>query len=126
MAYPESDKQHTFRKSVGFAAAGIFWSMKERNMKIHCSMAVLVILAGFYFSLSIVEWLFVLSSIAGVIALEMMNTAVETAVDLVTEEYRELARISKDVAAGAVLVYSLYAFVVGCIIFFPKVLSIVA
>ncbi|WP_050615813.1 diacylglycerol kinase family protein [Bacillus testis] len=126
MAYPGSDKHHSFAKSVGFALAGIKWSFRERNMKIHYFMAVAIVMAGCFFSLTKVEWLFILSCVGGVIALEMLNTAIEAVVDLVTDEFHELARIAKDTAAGAVLVYSIYSLIVGIIIFFPKMLSIVA
>ena len=123
MAYPGSSKKVSFDKSVGFALAGIKASFRERNMRIHSMLAILVILAGVFFSISKVEWLFVLLCIAGMFSLEMLNTAIEKTVDLVTQEYHPLAKVAKDLAAGAVLVYTVYSIIVGMIVFLPKVID---
>ena len=92
-------------------------------MRVHSLLAILVILAGLFFSISKIEWLFVLLCIAGMFSLEMLNTAIEKAVDLVTVEYHPLAKIAKDLAAGAVLVYTVYSIIVGMIVFLPKVID---
>ena len=120
MAYRENKKKIRFDKSVGFALEGIKASWAERNVKIQWLFAVFVVIAGFVFSISKVEWLFILSCIAGVIALELVNTAIEATVDLVTEDIRTLAKKAKDIAAGAVLVYTIYSILVGVIIFSPR------
>ena len=124
MAYRENKKKIRFDKSVGFALEGIKASWAERNVKIQWLFAVFVVIAGFVFSISKVEWLFILSCIAGVIALELVNTAIEATVDLVTEDIRTLAKKAKDSAAGAVLVYTIYSILVGIIIFLPKLWAI--
>ncbi|MGM9924816.1 MAG: diacylglycerol kinase family protein [Bacillus sp. (in: firmicutes)] len=118
------DKHHSFVRSVGFALKGIRTSFQERNMKIHVMAGILAIAAGIALSISLVEWLFILTCIAGVIALEMVNTAIEKVVDLVTGDYHVLAEKAKDLAAGAVLVYAIYAAAVGLIIFLPKMIDI--
>ena len=123
MAYPGSSKKVSFNKSVGFALAGIKASFGERNMRVHSLLAILVILAGLFFSISKIEWLFVLLCIAGMFSLEMLNTAIEKTVDLVTQEYHPLAKVAKDLAAGAVLVYTVYSIIVGMIVFLPKVID---
>ena len=94
--------------------------LSERNMKIHLTVAVFVIVISFLFKLSVGEWLLVLFAIGGVIALELINTAIERAVDLVTDEYHPLAKEAKDMAAGAVLVFAILSVIVGLVIFFPK------
>lgn len=124
MAYQGNKKKIRFDKSVGFALEGIKASWSERNVKIQWLFAVFVVIAGFVFSISQVEWLFLLSCIAGVIALELVNTAIETTVDLVTEDIQILAKKAKDIAAGAVLVYTIYSILVGMIIFLPKILGL--
>lgn len=106
--------------SFRYALKGIATAfIKERNMKIHAVAVVLVVWAGFYFHIESTQWLILLLTIAFVIGLEMINTAIEALVDLVTEEYRRLAAIAKDVAAGAVLISSIIAVIIGLIIFVP-------
>lgn len=91
-------------------------------MRIHISLGLLVIMAGVFFSISRMEWLFILLCIAGMFTLEMLNTAIEKTVDLVTDEFHPLAKVAKDLAAGAVLVYTVYSIIVGIIIFLPKMI----
>ena len=112
-----------FSESARHAMDGInYVIMKERNFKIEIIFGILVSIAGIYFNVSILEWLVLVVTIAIVLCLEMVNTAIERTVDLVTKEYNELAKISKDVAAGAVLIMSMFSVVVGIIIFLPKIL----
>ena len=114
-------KKPPLYKSFGFAFEGIFAVVKkERNMQIHCCMMVLVILAGLFFQISAVEWCICLVLFGLIMSLELVNTAVESVVDLVTEERRPLAKLAKDAAAGAVLIASIMAAVAGLIIFLPK------
>ena len=113
-------------KSFGYAFEGIFACVKkERNMKIHCCAAILVVLAGIFFEISAAEWCLCLTLFGLVMALEMVNTAVEAVVDLVTEDRKPLAKLAKDAAAGAVLIAAIMAAIVGCMIFLPRVLSLV-
>ena len=114
-------KKPPLYKSFGFAFEGIFAVVKkERNMRIHCCMMVLVILAGLFFEISAVEWCICFVLFGLIMSLEMVNTAVESVVDLVTKERRPLAKLAKDAAAGAVLIASIMAAVAGLIIFLPK------
>ena len=83
-------------------------------------MMVLVILAGLFFQISAVEWCICFVLFGLIMSLELVNTAVESVVDLVTEERRPLAKLAKDAAAGAVLLASIMAAVAGLIIFLPK------
>lgn len=114
-------KKPPLYKSFGFAFEGIFAVVKkERNMQIHCCMMVLVILAGLFFQISAVEWCICFVLFGLIMSLELVNTAVESVVDLVTEERRPLAKLAKDAGAGAVLIASIMAAVAGLIIFLPK------
>lgn len=122
MASTEGKKKHSFLKSLGFAVNGISASMQERNIRIHYFFAVLSIVTGIITSVSATEWLFICTCIGGMIALEMVNTAIEKVVDLITQDYHELAKKAKDISAGAVLVFALYSVVVGVIIFVPKII----
>ena len=114
-----------FSVSVGHAIDGIDYAINhERNVKIEMLFGILVSIAGFLFHISIFEWLVILLTIAMVITLEFINTAIERVVDLVTTDYKELAKSAKDVAAGAVLFMSLFSVIIGIVIFLPKVIEV--
>ena len=114
-----------FSVSVGHAIDGIEYAVNhERNVKIEMLFGILVSIAGFLFHISIFEWLVILLTIAMVITLEFINTAIERVVDLVTTDYKELAKSAKDVAAGAVLFMSLFSVIIGIVIFLPKVIEV--
>lgn len=91
----------------------------QRNIKIHLLATAVVTATGWYAALSRWEWCAVLLCCAAVISLELMNTALETLTDLVTPHYHELAGRAKDIAAAAVLVFSLFSVVIAAIIFIP-------
>jgi diacylglycerol kinase len=112
-----------FLKSFGHAFEGIkaVWS-SEQNFRIHTGAAAAAISLGIIFSISPFEWMVIILLISGMMALETMNTAVEKAVDLFTREFHPLAKMAKDAAAGAVLLYAIGALIIGCFIFIPKIL----
>ena len=113
--------------SLEFALTGIFTAFKEeRNMRKHALSAILAIVAGFLFGISVTEWLFLLLSVSLVIAFEIMNSALENVVDLASDyHFSMLAKNAKDMAAGAVLVISGFALVTGLMIFVPKLWALV-
>ena len=116
-------KNRDFTSSLEFAITGIFTSIKEeRNMRKHTLSALVAILAGLVFRISATEWLFLLLSITLVIAFEIMNSAIENVVDLASHyHFSMLAKNAKDMAAGAVLVGSLFAALTGALIFLPRI-----
>ena len=117
-------KKNPLYKSFGYAFEGIFAGIrKERNMKIHCAAAVLVVIAGAVLGISTTEWCICFLLFGLIMSLELVNTAVEAVVDLVTEEKKPLAKLAKDTAAGAVLIAAIMAAVTGAIIFLPKLLA---
>ena len=93
-------------------------------MKIHCIAVILVTAAGTFFQISAMEWCICLLLFGMVVSLELVNTAVEAVVDLVTEEKKPLAKIAKDTAAGAVLFTAIMSVFIGCIIFIPHLLEL--
>ena len=120
------EKKPPIRKTFGYAFEGILTGIrKERNMRIHTAAMILVVFFGTVLGLSATEWCICLVLFGLVMALELVNTAVEAVVDLVTEERKPLAKIAKDTAAGAVLIAAIMAAVIGCIIFLPKILEYV-
>ncbi|RJX38281.1 diacylglycerol kinase family protein [Paenibacillus pinisoli] len=109
-----------FLKSVRVAMSGIGFALRtQRHMQIHCAAAALVIGLGWLLSLSAVEWALILFAIALVVSLELVNTAIEQAVDLASPERHPIAKAAKDTAAGAVLAATFAAIAIGVIILGP-------
>ena len=96
---------------------------QEHNAWIHLSMTVLVILAGVLFRISTYEWIAVVFAIGLVISAEAINSAIERLADVVQPNRDERIRDVKDICAGAVLVCAMTAFVIGLIVFLPKLLA---
>ena len=112
-------------KSFKYAFDGIFTGIKEeQNMKIHIAIMILVIIFGIMLKISKMEWIICIILFGLVISMELINTAIENTVDLVTKEKNEQAKIAKYVAAGAVLVSAIASAIIGLIIFVPKILLI--
>lgn len=117
----------TIRKTINsfrYALNGIKIAINQRNLRIHITVAVLVVFAGFYLKISTVEWAIVCLITGLVISLELVNTAIESLVDLATSEYHILAKTAKDVAAGAVLVSAIASVFIGILIFLPPLLRL--
>ncbi len=117
---------HRLFKSFSYAIDGLKYAFKyEQNILVHTLAMILVIIAGFIFKISLFEWLVLFLIIGLVIATELINTSIEATIDLVTKEIHPLAKIAKDTAAAAVLVFGLTAIAIGCIIFIPKILVLI-
>jgi diacylglycerol kinase len=112
-------------QSFGYAGRGIrLVFSSEVNMKIHFLITVFVVICGFFFKITISEWIFCLLCIALVISTEMINTAIENVVDLASPDHHELAGKAKDIAAGAVLICAIISVIIGLLIFVPKFLTL--
>lgn len=115
-----------FINSFKYAFIGIATTYKkEQNIKVHTLIAFLVIVFGFILKISYVEWLTCLTMIGLVITAEIVNTAIETTVDLASPEIHPLAKQAKDIASGAVLVSAITSAIIGLIIFVPKLISMI-
>jgi diacylglycerol kinase (ATP) len=100
------------------AAAGIVYAFKtQRNMKIHAAVAVLAILLAALLCVDAAGWVAIILCIAAVFSLEILNTAIESVVDLVSPDFNLLAKHAKDCAAGAVYVAAIGSVIVGCIVY---------
>ena len=95
----------------------------ERSFRLQVLIFAVTIIAGFIFRITGTEWVFILVAGGVVLVCEMINTAIEYVTDLVTEEYRILAKHIKNISAGAVLVSSIIAVIIGLIIFIPYFLE---
>lgn len=112
-------------KAFGFAFSGLFQAFKcEKHLQLHSIIAVLVIVAGIFFDISIRKWLAVAGCITLVISLELINSAIEKLCDLYSTEQNPKIKYIKDVSAAAVLVASIFAAIVGVIIFWWDVVSL--
>lgn len=107
--------------SFNYAIEGLIYAVRtQRNMKIHMIAAILVLSACFVYDLSKVQILIVTITVTMVITAEMINTAIEAAMDATNNYYHPLVKIAKNVAAGAVLVTAINAIIVGYIVFWDK------
>lgn len=105
-------------ESLNSAVEGFIYVLKtQRNMRLHFLIATLVLVLGIYFNLPKVELLLLVGVIALILVLEMVNTAIELTIDLIKNVYHPLARIIKDITAGAVFLAALNAVVAGYVIF---------
>ncbi|HIX26150.1 MAG TPA: diacylglycerol kinase family protein [Candidatus Barnesiella excrementigallinarum] len=110
-------------RSFKYAGRGVARLIgKEHNAWIHCAAAVCVVVAGFFFRLSGLEWVAIVLCIGAVFAAEGFNSAIEALCDRVTPEYDEAIKQSKDLAAGAVLILAVMSVIVGLTIFVPKII----
>ncbi|WP_430534285.1 diacylglycerol kinase family protein [Listeria rocourtiae] len=110
-----------FRKSFTHAVTGVKTAiLEERHMRVHITAGMIVIMCGVFFRVTKIEWLFLIFSIFNVLTFEMINTAIERAVDVATEDFHPYAKKAKDVAAGAVLLASICSAIIGLLIFVPK------
>ncbi len=107
-------------KSFKFAIKGIFSFFKtEHNAWIHLLATIVVIASGFVFKINNTEWCWIIVAIALVIITEMINTAIEILCDIISKEIDPQIKKIKDISAGAVLIASIAAIVIGLIVFIP-------
>ena len=119
------EKHKKLINSFKYAFAGLISSLKtEQNMRIHILAVILVIIAGFVLKISLIEWCICITLCGMVIFAELINTAIETTVDIAMPEINEKAKLAKDISAAAVLVLAISSAIVGCIIFVPKIIEI--
>ena len=96
----------------------------EQNLAFDVGMALVVCILGVLFQINKYEWSILVLTIGLVISCELINTAIEAVVDLITEEYHPLAKVAKDTSAAAVFIFAIVAVTVGLIIFLPKLISL--
>ena len=114
-----------FFKSFKYAFTGIIKAYgSEQNLLVHTIVAIIVLVTGYFLQLSRIEFCIIVLMIGVVLALEMVNTAIEYTVDMAMPNIHPLAKIAKDVAGGAVLLVCFTAIIIGIIIFLPKIISL--
>lgn len=109
-------------KSVGFALRGALLLIRtEASIKIQVFIAIVMTAAGFYFEISNIEWIVQILTIAVVLGTEGLNTAIEKVADYIQPDFDTKIGFIKDISAGAVMLVSIAATVIGCIIYIPKI-----
>lgn len=99
--------------------------VRHPNFRIHTVVSIAVLGLGWYLNISLEKFVLLIFAVVIGFSLEMVNTAIETVVDLVTQEWRQSAKVAKDVAAGAMLVVAIGTAVVGVLILGPEILNLV-
>ena len=111
--------------SFNYAIDGIIYALRtQRNMRIHFIVALIILSACFVYDISKIEFIILAITITMVIAAELVNTAIESAIDLSTNYYHPLAKVAKNTAAGAVLITAINAVLVGYIIFWDELTNV--
>jgi len=112
-------------RSFVYAFRGVSYALKtQRNLWIQLSFLLLAVILGWVFDIEHLEWLTIIGVSGLVLALEILNTAVETFLDTHYPEKDPKIGLVKDIAAGAVLVAAIAALIVGLVIFIPKLLAL--
>lgn len=116
------ESKHSLLKSFKFAFSGLGMAItKGRNFRIQLFIGVIAVFLGIVFKISNFEWLHLILIISFVLILELINTAIEEIVNMVSPEIQERAKIAKDVSATAVLIASTASIFIGAIIFIPRI-----
>lgn len=118
---------HRHTISFKHAFAGIVWVLKtQHNYVVHIALSIMAIILGLFLHISYFEFLIIILLVFSGLTIETVNTAIEEATDAIDTKWREDIKIAKDVAAGAMLIYSIGAAVLAVIIFLPKLLVYLA
>lgn len=113
-----------FVRSFSFSIAGLKYAYKyEQSMVVHVMVTTLVIIANILFKVQPIEWLITIIAIGMVLSAELINTAIEAIVDMITLEFHPLAKIAKDCGSAATFILALMAAVIGCVIYIPYILT---
>lgn len=110
--------------SFKYAFAGLLWALTTQpNFRIHILLSIIILFLSYYFRISHTEFIMIIFTIILGMATEMLNTSVEAVTDLVTKEWRQEAKIAKDVAAGMMLLVAFGSVIVASVIFVPYIHS---
>ena len=128
MTVPTDREEHRTRRtprilqSLNWAFEGVIHVLRsERNMRIHFALAAIVLILAFSYGVTKLELMALLVAISFVLIAEMVNTAIEATIDLATTSFDPLAKVAKDIAAGAVLIASVNAVVIGYLVFADRI-----
>lgn len=117
-------QKHSTAKSFSYAFSGVKTALKrEPNLRIHMTIAVIVLIAASLLKFDLIEWILLCLTIFFVIILELINTVMESLVNLISPEVRDEAKVAKDVSAAIVLFAAFVSVIIGILLFGPKILT---
>ncbi len=99
--------------------------LNEQSMLLHLISTIIIIVLGIFFKISLIEWIICITLLTCIMSIELLNTAIEATVDLVTKEKRELAKIAKDTSSASAGMISIFSLVVFLLIFVPKIIEFI-
>lgn len=114
-----------FFKSIKYSLEGLYYAYRyEQSLWLHGLATILAVIMGFIFKISFSEWAIIFIALGAILALELINTAIEAAVDLTTSEIHPLAKIAKDCGSAASFVMSIVSIVISMFVFGPYLLEL--
>lgn len=114
-----------FLNSIKYSVDGLVNAYQnEQSLWLHAMCTILIVLLGFALQISFIQWAIIVIALVVVLAVELLNTAIEATVDLVTKEIHPLAKIAKDCGSAAAFVSSIMVFIICCFIFIPKIIAL--
>lgn len=112
-------------KSFKYAFNGLrVLIIEEHNARIHLMATILVLIAGVFFKISVIEWGMIAFSIGFVFSMEAINSAIENLSDFVSPNKHKLIKKVKDLSAAAVLISAITSLIIGCLVFIPKIINL--
>ena len=124
----EKHKKMSFKRflnSIKYSVDGLVNAYQnEQSLWLHAMCTILIVILGFALQIKFYEWAVIVIALVVVLAVELLNTAIEATVDLVTKEIHPLAKVAKDCGSAAAFVSSIMVFIICCFIFIPKIIAL--
>ena len=118
--------QMRFIKSIKYSLDGLFYAYRyEQSLWIHGCAVIIAIILGIIFQIKLSEWAIIFIALGIILALELINTAIEAAVDLTTTKIHPLAKVAKDCGSAASFVMSIVSIVISLFVFGPYFLDVI-
>ncbi len=124
----EKHKKMSFKRflnSIKYSIDGLVNAYQnEQSLWLHAMCTTLIVVLGFILQISFIQWAIIVIALVIVLAVELLNTAIEATVDLITKEIHPLAKVAKDCGSAAAFVSSIMVFIICCFIFIPKIVAL--
>lgn len=124
----EKHKKMSFKRflnSIKYSVDGLVNAYQnEQSLWLHAMCTIIIVILGFALQISFIQWAIIVIALVVVLAVELLNTAIEATVDLVTKEIHPLAKVAKDCGSAAAFVSSIMVFIICCFIFIPKIIAL--
>ena len=124
----EKHKKMSFKRflnSIKYSVDGLVNAYQnEQSLWLHAMCTIIIVILGFALQINFIQWAIIVIALVIVLAVELLNTAIEATVDLVTKEIHPLAKVAKDCGSAAAFVSSIMVFIICCFIFIPKIIAL--